>query len=80
MFLEIVTPDEKVFEGETKLVQLPGTMGSFEILNNHAPIISTLKNGKIKVIDNANATQYFEIKSGVVEMQNNKIIILAETK
>jgi F-type H+-transporting ATPase subunit epsilon len=80
MHLEIVTPDEKVFEGEVKLVQLPGTEGSFEILNNHAPIISTLKNGKIKVTDNSNTTQYFEIKSGVVEMQSNKIIILAETK
>jgi len=80
MHLEIVTPDEKVFEGEVKLVQLPGTEGSFEILNNHAPIISTLKNGKIKVNDNANATQYFEIKSGVVEMQHNKIIVLAETR
>lgn len=80
MQLEIVTPDEKVFEGEVKLVQLPGTTGSFEILNNHSPIISTLKNGKIKVTDSVNETQYFEIKSGVVELQNNKIIVLAETK
>lgn len=80
MFLEIVTPDEKVFEGEVKLVQLPGTTGSFEILNNHSPIISTLKNGKIKVTDSVNEIKYFEIKSGVVELQNNKIIILAETK
>lgn len=80
MHLEIVTPDEKVFEGETKLVQLPGTNGSFEILNNHAPVISTLGKGKIKVTDNDNATKYFEITSGVVEMQNNNIIILAETK
>lgn len=80
MFLEIVTPDEKVFEGEAKLVQLPGTTGSFEILNNHSPVVSTLKQGKIKITDNSNSTQYFEIKSGVVEMQNNKIIVLAETK
>ena len=80
MFLEIVTPDEKVFEGEVRLVQLPGTNGSFEILNNHAPIISTLKKGKIKVISSANDTSFFEIKSGVVEMQRNKIIVLAETK
>lgn len=80
MHLEIVTPDEKIFEGEIKLVQLPGTEGSFEILNNHAPIISTLKTGKIKITDSNNTTQYFEIKSGVVEMQNNKIIILAETR
>lgn len=80
MQLEIVTPDEKVFEGEVKLVQLPGTTGSFEILNNHSPIISTLKNGKIKVTGADNSNQSFEIKSGVVELQNNKIIILAETK
>ena len=80
MFLEIVTPDEKVFEGEVKLVQLPGTTGSFEILNNHSPIISTLKNGKINVTGADNSSQSFDIKSGVVELQNNKIIILAETK
>lgn len=80
MFLEIVTPDEKVFEGETKLVQLPGATGSFEILNNHAPVISTLKKGKIKITGTDNSTQYFDITGGVVEMQNNKIIVLAETK
>ena len=80
MFLEIVTPDEKIFEGETKLVQLPGVSGSFEIMNNHSPIISTLKKGKIKVTDSTNTNQFFEITSGVVEMQNNKIIVLAETK
>jgi F-type H+-transporting ATPase subunit epsilon len=80
MHLEIVTPDEKVFEGDVKLIQLPGTTGSFEILNNHSPIISTLKNGKIKVTVTDNSSQSFEIKSGVVEMQNNKIVVLAETK
>jgi len=78
MFLEIITPDNKVFSGEVSLVQLPGTDGSFEILNNHAPIISTLTKGKIKIIDSEKNTKYFDINSGVVEMQKNKIIVLAE--
>ena len=78
MFIEIITPDKKVFSGEVSLVQLPGTNGSFEILNNHAPIISTLAKGKIKIVDAEKKTQYFEIKSGVVEVLKNKIIVLAE--
>ena len=47
MFLEIITPDKNIFEGEVKLVQVPGSKGTFEILKNHAPIISTLEKGKI---------------------------------
>jgi len=78
MYLEIITPDKKIFSGEVSLVQLPGTDGSFEILNNHAPLISTLAKGKIKITDSEKATQYFEINSGVVEVQKNKIIVLAE--
>jgi F-type H+-transporting ATPase subunit epsilon len=78
MFIEIITPDKKIFSGEVSLVQLPGTDGSFEILNNHAPIISTLAKGKIKIIDAEKNTQFFEINSGVVEVQKNKIIVLAE--
>ena len=78
MFIEIITPDKKIFSGEVSLVQLPGTNGSFEILKDHAPIISTLAKGKIKIIDSEKATQFFEIDSGVVEVQKNKIIVLAE--
>ena len=51
MYLEIITPDKKVFEGEVKLIQLPGSKGGFEILKNHAPIISTLEKGSIKIQD-----------------------------
>lgn len=78
MYIEIITPDKKIFSGEVSLAQFPGTDGLFEILNNHAPIVSTLTKGKIKVIDSEKQTRYFEIKSGVVEMQKNKIIVLAE--
>jgi len=78
MYLEIITPDKNIFSGEISLIQLPGTNGSFEILNDHAPLISTLSNGKIKIIDAEKNNQFFEIKSGVVEVLKNKIIVLAE--
>lgn len=78
MLLEIITPEKKVFEGEVNSVLLPGTNGQFEILNNHAPIISTLKKGPVRVIDKNNKTELFDINGGVIEMQNNKIIVLAD--
>ena len=77
MEIEIITPDETVFTGEVSLVQFPGIVGPFEVLNNHAPLISVLNAGKIKVKDATNNIQYFEIKGGVVEVLNNKILVLA---
>ena len=79
MNLEIVTPDEKIFEGEAKYVQLPGKEGLFGILDNHAPIVSSLIKGRIKVEVLNGDIQYFEIGGGVVEMNNNKVIVLAES-
>jgi F-type H+-transporting ATPase subunit epsilon len=76
--LDILTPEDKIYSGEVKLVQLPGTSGSFEIMNNHAPLISSLKAGKLKVVNTTNESQYFEIKGGLVEVLNNKIIVLAQ--
>jgi len=77
MYLEIVKPDIKIFTGEVKLVQVPGTKGVFTVLKNHAPIISTLEEGKIRIIKENNKEEYFEIKGGVIEVKNNKIIVLA---
>ena len=79
MFLEIITPDKKVFEGEATLVKLPGSSGAFEILKDHAPIISTLEKGTIKVIQEGGKEQFFEIDGGVVENKANKIIVLVES-
>jgi len=79
MILEIITPDKKVYSGQVKLVQLPGITGLFEILNNHAPIISTLERGKIKVEEESGQVLYFEVDGGVVENKDNKIIVLAES-
>ena len=78
MLLEIITPEKKVYEGDVKSVLLPGTNGKFEILNNHAPIISTLTAGQVRIINNNDKKELFDINGGVIEMQNNKIIILAD--
>lgn len=78
MKVEIVTPDKKVFEGDVDGVQLPGADGSFEILNNHAPIVATLAAGKLKV-RTGKESEVFTISGGLVEMQKNKLIVLAES-
>jgi F-type H+-transporting ATPase subunit epsilon len=78
MNIEIVTPDETIYSGIVKLAQLPGLDGSFEVLNNHAPLIAALKKGKIKIYDQQNNTLYFDIKGGIVEVLNNKILVLAD--
>lgn len=96
MRLEIITPEQEIFKGEADAVQLPGLDGSFQVLNGHAPIISGLSNGTVKVDlpvpfdvgektsnliqkDSSNAKVIrVAIKGGVMEMFNNKVIILAE--
>jgi len=78
MNIEIITPDKTLFEGTATLVQLPGIDGSFEILNNHAPLISVLGKGKIKIENQNKKIEFFEINGGVIEVLNNKILILAE--
>jgi len=78
MFLEIITPDKKVYSGDVEAVKLPGAEGSFGILKNHAPIIATLKKGIVKITDLKKHVENIEIKGGVVEVLNNKIIVLAE--
>jgi F-type H+-transporting ATPase subunit epsilon len=78
--VEIITPDSTIFTGDNVgLIQLPGIDGSFEILNNHAPLISVLRKGKIKVVNSGEKEElFFEIKGGVIEVVNNKVLVLAE--
>ncbi|GAB2546979.1 ATP synthase F1 subunit epsilon [Rufibacter soli] len=78
MYLEIITPDKKVFEGEVISAQFPGINGGFEVLNNHAPLISALANGAVRVTPTAGTPVVFQIDGGVVEVLDNKIIVLAE--
>jgi len=75
--LEIITPEKKLFDGQVKLVQVPGTNGSFEVMKNHAPIISTLSRGTIKVITETDQHQLIDIVSGIIEVKANNISILA---
>lgn len=77
MYLELITPDRKVFEGEVESVKLPGSLGGFEVLNNHAALISSL--GKGEVVIRAKDGSDYTIDGGVAEVKDNKLIILAET-
>jgi F-type H+-transporting ATPase subunit epsilon len=78
MYLEIITPQKKVYSGEVEAIKLPGAEGSFGILNNHAPLIATLKQGTVKVTDASKKIENFVINGGVVEVLHNKITVLAE--
>jgi F-type H+-transporting ATPase subunit epsilon len=78
MYLEIITPDKKVFSGKIDSVQVPGSKGSFAVLEYHAPIISTLEKGRVKVEGRGTET-FFEISGGTIEVKDNNVIILAES-
>lgn len=78
MKLEIITPSSTLFSGDVTLVQLPGIDGLFEILQSHAPLVSALKEGRVKVVDDQNQEQFFDIRGGVVEVSHDKVLVLAE--
>ena len=92
MFLEIVTPESSIFQGDVDSVTVPGITGEFQMLNNHAPIVSLLQEGKIKISGDFNIEKVFQdkftkgdnnssilqIKSGTIELNDNKIIILVD--
>lgn len=92
MYLEIVSPEATLFAGEVTAVTVPGIDGEFQMLDNHAPIVSLLQEGKVRfkgniVLDEANRNKFskapngdtiLEISSGTVEMKKNKVIVLAD--
>lgn len=78
MKIKITKPDSTLFEGEAKLVQLPGVGGKFEILENHAPIISALAAGDIRIVAPDNAEQIFAIRGGVIKGQRNELLVLVQ--
>lgn len=77
MYLEILTPEKKVFEGDVTIATFPGADGSFQIMDNHAPLISLLKEGVVEY-KSKEATSNVTITGGVVEVLSNKIILLAD--
>jgi len=78
MYLEIITPDRKVFEGEVDVATFPGSDGSFQVLNNHAPIISSLAKGEL-IYKTKEGAKILLVDGGVVEVKNNRAIVLAES-
>lgn len=78
MTLEILTPEQKIFSGEVYGVILPGIGGLFEVLDRHAPMVSALKDGKMKILKDKTQSTGFDIKSGFVEVLNNKTTVLVE--
>jgi F-type H+-transporting ATPase subunit epsilon len=77
MQLDILTPDKALFSGQITSIILPGSKGQFEILNNHAAIVSSLDKGTIKVKTADGRAELFEVNGGVVEAMDNKIVVLA---
>ncbi len=78
MILEILTPERKIFSGDVYGVQLPGISGSFEVLEKHAPMVSALKAGKLKILTDKTNTTLYTIQSGFAEVLNNKTTVLVE--
>lgn len=92
MYLEIVTPEATLFKGEVTSVAVPGVDGEFQMLNNHAPIVSILGRGKVKIYGDVTIAKEFAerfskgeknetillINSGTIEMNDNKVIVLAD--
>ena len=78
MKLEILTPEQKIFNGDVYGVQLPGISGLFEVLDKHAPLVSALKSGTVKILKDKNSTSSYTIQSGFVEVMNNKATVLVE--
>jgi len=79
MNLEILTPEKKLFSGEVYGVQMPGITGSFEVLERHAPLVSALRAGRVKVLkDKQNHFSFFDIQGGFVEVLNNRVTVLVE--
>jgi F-type H+-transporting ATPase subunit epsilon len=89
MLLEIITPEKSLFKGEVNSVSLPGLDGVFQVLNHHAPIISSLRSGELRfeAANTVEATEFLQvsgtavsvqIKGGVAELNNQKLIVLAE--
>lgn len=79
MKLDIITPDKKIYTGSVRSVRVPGQKGSFQVLKDHAPIISTLDKGLVVVVAEDDTVAEFTITGGVVEVKQDKIILLADS-
>lgn len=79
LYLEIITPSKIVFKGDVDSVTIPGVEGSFQVLKNHAPLLSIFEIGLVKIKVNTNTTKYFATGGGTVEVLNNNVLVLADS-
>jgi len=79
LYLEIITPAKIVYKGNIESITIPGVKGSFQVLKNHAPLISVFEIGLVKVKENVNTTKYFATGGGTVEVLNNNVLVLADS-
>lgn len=78
MNIEIITPEESLFKGEVKSIKVPGRKGEFQVLNDHAAIVSTLGSGKVTITEPGGKETFINIEGGIVEVRKNEIILLIE--
>ena len=78
MTLEILTPEKKIYSGDVYGVQLPGISGLFEVLDKHAPLVSALGKGNLKILIDKSSVENYSIQSGFVEVLQNKVTVLVE--
>lgn len=76
MYITVLTPDKEIFTGDIKALKVPGVAGQFEILNNHAPIVSALSRGRVRLVKTDGSTTEFDIQQGFVEVLNNDVSLL----
>lgn len=78
MQILVLTPEKEIYKGDIESVKVPGVNGQFEILNNHAPIVSALVEGEVRIIEEGGSKKTFSIKQGFIEMLNNDISLLVQ--
>jgi F-type H+-transporting ATPase subunit epsilon len=79
LFLEVVTPSKTAYSGDIKSVSVPGTLGNFQVLFNHAPILSSMEIGIVKIVDDEGKEFEYSTSGGTIEVLNNKVLLLAES-
>ena len=79
LFLEVVTPSKTAYSGDIKSVTVPGSLGNFQVLYNHAPIMSSMEIGVVKIVDDEGKILEFSTSGGTIEVLNNKVLLLAES-
>ena len=78
MQISILSPDREIFEGPIDSVKVPGTVGEFEVLKNHAPIVAALGEGSVRIVKEGGEKMSFQIEKGFIEVLNNEISLLIQ--